>query len=209
MTGVAGEGARIRPATPGDAAGLLAVYAPYVQGTAISFECEVPSLAEFRGRVAHTLATGRPYLVAEDATGLLGYAYTSAFVGRAAYLWAEETTIYLRKDARGHGLGRRLYQALEDMCRLRGVLNLEACVGYAEPEDEHLTNASARFHERMGYRLVGRFHRCGHKFGTWYDMVWMEKVLGEHVPAPTAPRRFDELPGDALAGCGVSPSVGR
>lgn len=205
MTSVDEELVRIRAATPDDATDLLAIYAPYVAETAITFEYDVPSVSEFCNRIEHTLAEGHPYLVMEGVTGLLGYAYTSPFVGRAAYQWSEETTIYLRHDMRGHGLGCRLYRALEDVCRLRGVFNLEACIGYAEPEDEHLTNASMRFHMRMGYRLVGRFYKCGYKFGTWYDMVWMERFLGQHSAVPVTPLRFDRLSDEALARCGVTP----
>lgn len=200
---------RVRFATPDDAPRLLAIYAPYVKRTAITFEYDVPSEGEFRGRIERTLAAGRPYLVIEDMVveggcpSLLGYAYTSPFVGRAAYQWAEETSIYLRQDARGHGLGRRICQALEDVCRLRGVLNLEACIGYANPEDEHLTNASLRFHTRMGYRLVGRFDKCGYKFGAWYDMVWMEKVLGEHASHVGMPKSYGDLSRDALEAAGI------
>lgn len=210
---------RIRLATPDDAPALLAIYAPYVAQTAITFEYDVPTEAEFCGRIESTLAAGRPYLVIEVPTGegggsgcdmrglgvpyLVGYAYTSPFVGRAAYQWAEETSIYLRQDVRGRGLGRRIYQALEDVCRARGVLNLEACIGYAKQEDEHLTNASPRFHERMGYRLVGRFDKCGYKFGTWYDMVWMEKILGEHRTPSEMPRSYRELSRDALEASGI------
>ena len=66
----------------------------------------------------------------------------------------------------------------------QGILNANACITYAEVEDEHMNNASMHFHEYMGYKLVGRFHQCGYKFGKWYDMIWMEKMLGEHVENP-------------------------
>lgn len=204
MSALVPSGTRIRSAVPDDAADILSIYAPYVRDTAITFEYEVPSLEEFRQRVEHTLATGHPYLVLDGGTGLLGYVYTGPFVGRAAYAWGEETTIYLRRDVRGHGLGRRLYQALEDVSRLRGILNLNACIGYADPEDEHLTNVSPRFHERLGYTLVGRFRQCGYKFGTWYDMVWMEKSLGEHLAHPAAPKPFGELSAAELEAAEIS-----
>ena len=65
-----------------------------------------------------------------------------------------------------------------------GILNANACIAYTRTEDEHLTNASVDFHKRMGYAEVGMFHDCGFKFGRWYDMIWMEKSLGEHTPTP-------------------------
>ena len=63
-----------------------------------------------------------------------------------------------------------------------GVLNLYACIGYPQAEDEYLTKNSAQFHEHLGFTLAGTFHNCGYKFGRWYDMIWMEKVIGEHRP---------------------------
>lgn len=192
---------RIRVAAPSDAEELLSIYAPYVTDTAITFEYEVPALEEFRQRIAKTLERF-PYLVAERGGELLGYAYTGVFKGRSAYDWAVETTIYLRQGKFGAGLGRALYTALEKVSALQNIQNLEACIAYAEPEDEHLTNASVKFHERLGYRLAGRFKKCGFKFGTWYDMVWMEKLLGTHGAAP-AVIPFPKLTREALAGAGV------
>ena len=72
------------------------------------------------------------------------------------------------------------------------VLNLNACIGYPEREDEYLTRNSARFHEHLGYRLVGEFHECGYKFGRWYG-IWMEKHLGAHPPVPAPVIPFPEL----------------
>ena len=102
----------IRIATAEDAEALLAIYAPYVRDTAITFEYRVPSLEEFRRRIEATLEK-YPYLALEDGGEILGYAYAAPFKERAAYDWAVETTIYLRPDARGKGCGRTLYEALE------------------------------------------------------------------------------------------------
>ena len=88
--------------------------APYVEETAITFEYEVPSVEEFRSRIRRTLEK-YPYIVAQRGEDILGYAYTGVFKGRAAYDWAVETTIYLDRTQRRTGLGRRLYQALEDI----------------------------------------------------------------------------------------------
>ena len=95
----------LRVGTPEDAAALLAVYTPYVTDTAITFEWQVPSLSEFQGRIHRTLEH-YPYLAAVRGAELLGYAYTGPFVGRAAYAWGVETSIYLRRDCRHQGLGR-------------------------------------------------------------------------------------------------------
>lgn len=188
---------RIRIATIDDAKELLNIYTPYVTDTAISFECDVPSLTEFEGRIANILKK-YPYLVAEYGGEILGYAYTHAFVGRAAYDWSAETTIYLKENKVKMGVGKILYEALERVSQAQNILNLNACIGYPEIEDEHLTLNSVRFHEHMGYRMVGTFHNCGYKFGTWYHMVWMEKMLGEHEPSPLPVIPFSELNKDKI-----------
>ena len=170
----------IRIATKDDAEELLSIYGPYVEDTAISFEYEVPTIDEFKGRIENILSR-YPYLVAEDENNkIIGYAYCGQFKSRAAYDWAVETTIYLRDDVKGCGVGRKLYEELEGILQKQNITNLNACIASCEVEDEHLTNASSRFHEKMGYKLVGEFHKCGYKFGKWYNMVWMEKMIGDH-----------------------------
>ena len=173
----------IRDARIADAGELLDIYAWYVRHTAVSFEYEAPTLEAFRGRMAATTAR-YPWLVAEEDGHLLGYACAGPFKDRAAYDWSCETTIYLDRNARGRGIGRALYEALEAALGSMGVRNLYACIALADPEDEYLTLDSPRFHERMGYATVGRFHRCASKFGRWYDMVWMEKTIGGHGDNP-------------------------
>ena len=174
-------GAVIQPASPADAAGLLAIYAPYVEHTAVTFEYEVPTLAEFTGRMERALETF-PYLKAVENGRILGYAYAGPFHPRAAYAWAVETTVYLDPAARRRGVGRQLYTVLERALAAQNVLNLNACIAYPAREDEYLTLDSVLFHQKMGYPMAGRFHECGRKFGRWYDMVWMEKMLGPHKP---------------------------
>ena len=173
----------VRKAKMEDAESLLEVYRPYVQNTAISFEYEVPTLEEFEGRIKK-ITEKYPYLVAEVDGKVVGYAYASTFKERAAYDWCVETSIYLSKEYNGMGIGRRMYHELEEELRKRNILNANACITYADVEDEFHTNASVYFHEKMGYKMVGRFHQCGYKFGKWYDMIWMEKMLGEHKENP-------------------------
>ena len=192
----------IRVARQEDAPALLAIYAPYVERTAITFECEVPSEEEFASRMRAVRAR-HPYLVAERRGELVGYAYAGPFVGRAAYDWAAETSIYVDMGCRRQGVGGALHAALEGALRGQGILNMEACIAVPVEPDEYLTHNSQEFHAHMGYRLVGEFERCGCKFGRWYDMVWMEKIIGEHVTCPVRPLRFDELDTAALARCGI------
>lgn len=191
------DGLKFRTAKAEDAEALLKIYAPYVKDTAISFEYEVPSVEEFGGRIARTLER-YPYIVAEKDGVIMGYAYVSTFHERKAYDWAVETSIYMRRECRGNGYGRQLYQALEDILKKQHVSNLYACIAYVEPEDEHLTNASMHFHERLGYKLTGTFKKCGYKFNKWYDMIWMEKIIGEHPENPEPFIPFCELDGILL-----------
>ena len=182
----------IRTATPADAAELLKIYAPYVENTAITFEYEVPTVQEFEDRICNVLKKF-PYLIAELNGEIVGYAYVSPFHERAAYQWGVETTVYVREDWKKHGIGKALYEALEKILALQNILNLNACIGYPELEDEHLTKNSVQFHERMGYRFVGEFYKCGYKFRRWYNMVWMEKHIGEHKEQPVPVKTFDEI----------------
>lgn len=170
----------IRVATPDDAPALLELYAPYVTQTAITFEYEVPTVEEFRSRIAHTLER-YPYLVAEMDGTPVGYAYVSTFKDRPAYDWSVETSIYVGMEYKRMGIGRKLYEELERILKRQGILNVNACIAYPRQEDEHLTMDSVHFHERLGYQMVGCFHDSGYKFERWYDMVWMEKMIGEHV----------------------------
>lgn len=184
----------LRAAVPGDAEEIRAIYAPYVETTAVTFDKDVPSAAFFREKIEKTLVR-YPWLVAEKDGRLAGYAYLGPHKGRAAYDWSAEVSVYVRMEDRGGGIGRRLYQKLEQIAALQGILNLNACIAYPVQADEYLDDASPRFHEKMGYRRNGHFHRCANKFGRWYDMIWMEKLLAEHLPDPAPPLPFSSIRG--------------
>ena len=181
----------IRMANPADAQALLNIYAPYVINTAITFEYDVPSVEEFASRIAHTLEK-YPYFIAEEGGNILGYAYASPFHDRPAYDWAVETSIYVDQNIKHRGIGRKLHDALESTLREQGILNMNACIAYPPEEDEHLDKNSVEFHAHMGYRLVGEFYKCGYKFNRWYNMVWMEKLIGEHL-SDQKPPKFNRL----------------
>lgn len=166
----------IRPCTPDDAEALVNIYAPYVLETAITFEYDVPSVDEFRNRIVDTLKD-YPYVVAELDGKIVGYAYAGTFKPRCAYAHCVELSIYVDKAAHHMGIGTTLYSELENMLRDRGIINLNACIAWIDEPNSHLTHQSPDFHERMGYKTVAHFHRCGYKFGEWYDMIWMEKLL--------------------------------
>lgn len=206
---------KIRSATVEDAAAILAIYKPYVEGTAITFEYDAPSVEEFAGRIRGTLEK-YPYLVLERTEGdagnvgtvaglecakgsectsgsecvvgengagaaeILGYCYAGVFKGRAAYSRSVETSIYVKMGEHGKGYGRALYSELEKELNARGFLNACACIASPKPGSTRLDNSSQKFHEHMGYSLVGTFHDCAYKFNQWYNMIRMEKMLGEH-----------------------------
>lgn len=171
---------QIQPVNIEDAEELLSIYAPYVQNTAITFEYTVPFLDEFKDRIK-IISDRYPYIKAVEEGQILGYAYAGAFKSRPAYDWAVETTVYVRQTERQQGIGRRLYVALEESLTKMGILNMNACIAVPKGKDAHLTMDSIYFHEKMGFQPVGTFHDCGYKFDTWYDMIWMEKMIGEHT----------------------------
>ena len=163
----------IRNAVIEDASRILEIYNYYVKNTAISFDYETPALDEWIARMVRTMSR-YPYLVVEENGVIQGYAYAGPFVGRAAYDWSCEMTIYLDHNVQKCGMGRKLYETMEQELGKMGILNLYACIGYPDKDDEYLTTNSADFHAHLGYTRVGLFHKCGYKFGRWYHMIWMK-----------------------------------
>ncbi|HFU3800567.1 TPA: N-acetyltransferase family protein [Streptococcus suis] len=159
----------IRSARIEDAADLVAIYAPYVEKTAITFETQVPTVSEFASRIEKTFGKF-PYLVAVEEGKLLGYAYASTYYDRAAYDWTVELSVYIQQEARGKGIGSMLYDALEEDLTARGFKNFLACIALPNP-------ASISLHEKRGYEQVAHFKKVGYKFGSWHDIVWLQKSL--------------------------------
>lgn len=172
---------KLRPATGADAQAILAIYAPYVRETAITFEYETPTIAQFRARIEQTIGA-YPYLVAEGQSGIVGYALAGPFRERAAYAWCAETTVYVAPSVHRTGVGRILYETLLDILTRQGVKNAYACITWPN-------EASIAFHQALGFKPVARLSRCGYKLDQWWDSVWMEKFLGGHEapPAPLLP----------------------
>lgn len=172
---------RIRVATAADAEGVHAIYAPVVRDTPISFETEVPDVAEMRSRILKTLPLF-PWLVAEDGNGVAGYVYAGRYAERAAYRWSATVSVYVHERWRGQGLGRRLYGEL-----LQGLTDLGYCQAFAGIT---LPNAgSVALHESVGFRPVGVYPNAGHKHGRWHDVGWWQKPLQRPDPPPE-PRPF-------------------
>ena len=170
---------KIRTANLNDAPRLVEIYSYYVEKTAISFEYEVPSVEKFQTRMNRT-QKHYPYLVAEIGDKIVGYAYASRFIGREAYKFSAELTIYLDKNFCHQGIGKKLYAELEKILREMGIKNLYVCIGYPEVEDEYLNFNSANFHQHMGFKICGTFKNCGYKFNRWYSMIYAEKIIGDY-----------------------------
>ena len=163
----------IRLAKPSDARSLLDIYAPYVENTAITFEYEVPTIEDFATRIEKTLEK-YPYLVAEEGGVVVGYAYASTYYARAAYDWAVELSVYVCQDARGKGVGSKLYDAMEEMLEQMGYIHFLACISLPN-------EASLALHRKRGYQQVAHFPKIGYKFNRWHDIVWLQKSLDKEA----------------------------
>lgn len=172
----------IRTATPDDAAGIQAIYAPVVRDTAISFETDPPTVDEMRRRIAATLAD-YPWLVALDETGgIAGYVYASRYAERAAYRWSVGVTAYVRTDQRGRGVGKALYGDL--LAKLEDLGYCQAFAGITQPNA-----ASVALHESVGFTRVGIYASAGFKLGAWHDVGYWQRTL-QRPAQPAEPRRF-------------------
>jgi phosphinothricin acetyltransferase len=171
---------RLRAATPDDAAAIAGIYAPFVTDSAVSFETEPPGEAAMRGRIESGGGL-YPWLVAEAGGTMLGYAYAARFRDRPAYRFAVETSVYLRADAAGQGLGRQLYQPLLAILEAQGFT--QAIAAIALPNE-----ASVRLHERLGFERVGTYRQVGWKFGAWHDVGLWQRALAKAGTPPAEPR---------------------
>lgn len=162
----------IRPATPGDAAAICAIYNPYVAATTISFEEDPVQAADMAQRIADVAAAGLPWLVALEGAQLVGYAYATKWRARPAYRSSVESSVYVDAAAAGRGTGMLIYRALLDELRAREVHMVIG--GIAQPNER-----SVALHERLGFRKVAHFSEVGRKFGRWVDVGYWELRLQE------------------------------
>lgn len=175
----------IRVANANDAAAIQAIYAPIVEHTFISFETEPPSIEEMRRRMQNTLET-LPWLVHLDEKGAVdGYVYAGKHGERPAYQWSVNVSVYLHENARGKGVGRRLYEALLPLLESLGYY--QAFAGIALPNP-----ASVALHESLGFLPLGKYRSVGHKLGDWRDVgYWQLELQSPASQPPTPPRAFD------------------
>jgi phosphinothricin acetyltransferase len=173
----------IRFATPKDARAIREIYAPFCEGTPVSFETQPPSVAEIRRRITKTLKA-LPWLVSEQAGKVVGYAYASRHRERAGYRWSVDVSVYVRAGYRGRGIGRALYSSLFAILELQGFRNIVAGISLPNP-------ASVALHESMGMQKIGVYPGIGFKCGRWHDVGWWQLASGAREGEPEEPR---ELP---------------
>jgi L-amino acid N-acyltransferase YncA len=161
----------VRDAAPADAAACLAIYAPYVTGSSITFEYDPPSEDEMAGRIARAVRT-HAWLVLEVGGRVVGYAYAGPVKERAAYAWSCEVSVYLEHGRGGRGEGRQLYEALFERLGARGYRR--AIAGMTMPNE-----ASSRLHRALGFEPIGVQRRIGWKHGAWRDVAWVQRDLGD------------------------------
>lgn len=181
----------IRLARESDAAEILAVYAPYIRNTAVTFECEVPSPEEFRNRIRN-ISADYPYLVCVSDGIIVGYAYAHRQMERSAYRWNAELSVYLDGTYHRRGIGKALYGALLEILRLQNVQNVYGGVTVPNAPSEAL-------HGHFGFTRLGTYHDTGYKCGAWHDVAWFEKSIGSHGSAPKEFVSIRELNPSAVA----------
>ena len=173
----------IRLAVREDVPAILNIYAPYIRETAITFEYDVPTISEFESRF-DSISAQYPWIVWEEDGKILGYAYAAAAFARKAYSWDADLSIYLDMNARGRGIGAKLYECIEEMLKMRGYHNLYALItGSNEP--------SIHFHEKRGYVCEGVLKNSGFKMGRWYDVAWYALRLREAEAPGEVPAAFE------------------
>jgi phosphinothricin acetyltransferase len=168
---MAREAMNIRSATAADAPAILAIYAPVVRDTIISFETEIPTVHEMADRIDTTLKT-HPYLVAHANGAMAGYAYAGHHRARSAYRWSADVTVYVAPEARRSGVARALYGRLLPMLVEREFHAAFAGIALPNP-------ASVALHEAMGFVPVGIYREVGFKFGRWHDVGWWQRLLND------------------------------
>lgn len=167
---------KIRLVQEADSKRILEIYRPYIEGTAISFELEVPTQEAFQERVSG-IAQEYPYLVYMLDGRITAFAYAHRHMERAAYQWNATLSVYVDSAYQRQGIGKRLYACLMEILKLQNIHNVYGIVRTPNPNSEKL-------HESFGFQRIGVFHQSGYKFDTWHDVTWFEKSLYAHEKKP-------------------------
>lgn len=184
---------KIRFATPADAPAVHEIYGPFCEDSPISFETERPAVAEIERRIRNIIERF-PWLICENESEVLGYAYAGPHRERAAYRWSVDVAIYISGNYRGRGVGTALYTVLFELLRILGYFKAYAGITLPNP-------ASVRLHQRVGFELVGIFKQVGYKSGAWHDVSWWALALQptERPPQETLSIQEGKLRAEFLA----------
>ncbi|MCX6319422.1 MAG: GNAT family N-acetyltransferase [Bacteroidetes bacterium] len=175
----------LRLATPGDARGILDIYAPYIENTSFTFETEVPSVEAFAERISSYLQQW-PWLVVEENGVIAGYAYAARHRERVAYQWSVECSVYVHDDYHRRGIARVLYETLFSILQLQGFRNVYAVINL--PNDK-----SVALHENMGFTYFATYEKVGYKLGRWKNVGWWRLILNEFSEEPDPPLVFSSM----------------
>jgi phosphinothricin acetyltransferase len=173
-----------------DAEEILRIYEPYIKDTAITFEYEIPSIDEFRRRIAK-ISSVYPYIVCISDSKIVGYAYAGRQRERAAYQWNAELSVYVDQDFLRRGVGKALYRALIGVLQMQNIRSIYGCVTLPNENSEKL-------HEYFGFKKLGVYHSTGYKCGAWHDVAWFEKTIGEYCLDPKPFVSFLEIDRNAV-----------
>lgn len=175
----------IRLATPSDANGILAIYAPYIENTSFTFEIDTPTVEQFAKRISNYLENW-PWLVCEIDGKIAGYAYGVRYRERTAYQWCTESSVYIHDDFLKMGIAKALYSALFEILKNQGFRNVYAVINL--PNDK-----SVAFHESMGFTHFADYEQVGYKLGKWKTVGWWRLIVNEFGMEPEPPIRFADL----------------
>jgi phosphinothricin acetyltransferase len=168
----------LRAAKPGDISEITRIYAHAVRHGTASFELDAPDITEMTGRYQAMVATGYPYLVAQRAGELLGFAYAGPYRMRPAYKWTVEDSVYVAPQLQRHGVGSALLRRLVELSESKGYRQMIAVIG------DSANAGSIELHRALGFHMVGTLANTGFKFGRWLDTVLMQRSLGPGAAAP-------------------------
>jgi L-amino acid N-acyltransferase YncA len=174
--------ARIRVATPSDAAAVRDIYAPFCESSAVTFEETPPTESEMAERITSTLEH-HPWFVCERAGEVVGYAYAGPLRERRAYAWVVELSVYVAESARRSGVGEALYESLFAVLERQGICDAYAVTTLPNP-------STVGFHERLGFERMVTFPAMGYVEDEWHDVAWWRLSLAEKSANPDRPRSF-------------------
>lgn len=176
---------KFRLADVSDTKEILDIYAPYITDTAITFEYDIPSIEEFRGRIEH-ISLEYPYVVCTYKDEIIGYAYAHRYGERAAFQWDVELSIYLDMNFKSLEIGKILYNKVIEILKLQNVQNIYACITSANDK-------SIKFHEKMGFEFIGIFKDTGYKFDKWYDITWFGMRVKDKNEKPAKVKNIKDI----------------